>query len=114
MVLDDLINLPINSMVIFAGSALAGMGFAYYRKWSWEALDINFSTYAFGDKHALGRAVTTLGVLLAAAGSLDYLSSMTVNQLLVAGAGIGFMVPNNVEAEKLKQLKKQKEDKEDG
>lgn len=88
--------LELNPIILFAGSGFVGMVFAYYRLWAWEHADKSLAGYFFGDWHAIGRAVTTLGLLIAGAGGLDYLSAMTQQQIIVAGLGLGVIVPERV------------------
>ena len=54
----------------------------------------------FGDGHEVGRAITTLIVLCACAGSFDYLGNLTIQQIIIAGAGLGLMVPEKAGKEK--------------
>lgn len=83
--------------IAFVLSGLAGMVYAYYRKWSFDAIQAPFFVYIFGDGHAVGRALTTLGAMCAGAGGLDYLTPLTLSQIIIAGAGIGLLVPQTVE-----------------
>lgn len=82
---------------IFVASGLIGMGYAYYRKWSYEITGIGLLAYMFGDAHATGRALTTFAALCAGAGGLSYLDSLTANQIIIAGCGIGLLVPQTVD-----------------
>lgn len=84
-------------MAIFAGSGMLGMIYAYYRKWSFDVLNRSLFAYIFGDWHAIGRALTTLAAMCAGAGGLDYLDTLSLNQIIIAGAGIGLLVPQTVE-----------------
>lgn len=93
------IVLMVKSMT-FAFSALLGMIYAYYRKWSESDLMISVWTYMFGNPHAIGRALTTLIALCVGAGGLDYLEPLSLNQIFLAGAGIGLLVPQTVENRK--------------
>lgn len=83
--------------IAFVASGLLGMVYAYYRKWSFDAIQAPFFVYIFGDGHAVGRALTTLGAMCAGAGGLDYLTPLTLSQIIIAGAGIGLLVPQTVE-----------------
>lgn len=84
-------------LLLFAGSSFLGMVFSYYYKWSWSGDNRPLMTYLTGDKHAIGRALTTLAILLTTAGALDYLTTMDTYQIFIAGLGIGSMVPSKVE-----------------
>ena len=85
---------------IFIASGIVGMLYAYYRKWSFEISDKGLLAYMFGDAHATGRAITTFAAMCAGAGGLSYLDSLTVSQIIIAGAGIGLLVPQNLEQRK--------------
>ena len=108
--IDDIIlslsNLEISSLSLFIASAVAGMVFAYYRKWSWSEIDKPLWIYLTGDKHATGRALTTLVLMCGAAGSLDYLNSLTDIQIVIAAAGIGYMVPSTIEQQTRSEIGK--------
>lgn len=82
--------------LIFSAAGVTGMIFAYLRIWSYEYEHLTFAQFFFGDPHATGRAVTTLGLLIAGAGGLDYLSTMTHHQLIIAGFSLGLIVPERV------------------
>ena len=81
---------------LFVLAGLNGMLFAYYRKWSYDEGAQSLRGYMFGDFHAVGRAITTLLAMCVGAGGLSYLDVMTTTQILIAGAGIGLLVPENV------------------
>jgi hypothetical protein len=81
---------------LFVLAGMNGMLFAYYRKWSYDQGAQSLRGYMLGDMHAVGRAVTTLIAMCVGAGSLSYLDGMTTTQILIAGAGIGLLVPENV------------------
>lgn len=95
-ILESLDNL--RELLLFAGSSFLGMVFAYYYKWSWSRDQRPLMEYLTGDRHAVGRALTTLAILLTTAGALDYMSTMQTYQIFVAGLGIGSMVPSKVES----------------
>lgn len=80
---------------LFALSGLLGMLFAYYRSWAWGDKTIDLWVYMFGDSHAVGRALTTLAAMCAGAGGLSYLDTLTTQQIVIAGLGIGLLVPEN-------------------
>ncbi len=81
----------------FVVSGIVGMLYAYYRKWSFETVDKGLAGYMFGDAHATGRAITTFAAMCAGAGGLSYLDGLTMSQIIIAGAGIGLLVPQTVE-----------------
>ena len=86
---------------IFAAAGVAGMLFAYLRIWSYEYEHLTLAQFFFGDPHATGRAITTLGLLIAGAGGLDYLSAMTHHQIIIAGFSLGLIVPERVKNGKI-------------
>jgi len=90
----------IEKIGLFAGCGVVGMIFGYYRRWSYDKQGIGLFNYMFGDGHAVGRAITTLIILCAGAGSFDYLDNLTVQQIIVAGAGLGLLVPEKADKEK--------------
>lgn len=81
----------------FVVSGIVGMLYAYYRKWSFEVAEKGLAGYMFGDAHATGRAITTFAAMCAGAGGLSYLDGLTMSQIIIAGAGIGLLVPQTVE-----------------
>ncbi len=83
-------------VLLFSGAGVLGMAFSYLRIWSYEYEHLTLAQFFFGDPHATGRAVTTLGLLIAGAGGLDYLSTMTHHQLIIAGFSLGLIVPERV------------------
>jgi len=87
--------------IIFSLAGVVGMTFAYLRIWSYEYEHLSFAEFFFGDPHATGRAITTLGLLIAGAGGLDYLNAMTHHQLLIAGFSLGLIVPERVKNGKI-------------
>lgn len=82
---------------MFVASGLTGMGYAYYRKWAYEMAGTGLLAYMFGDAHATGRALTTFAAMCAGAGGLSYLDALTTNQIIIAGCGIGLLVPQTVD-----------------
>lgn len=81
---------------LFILSGIAGGMYGYWRQWSWTDKITPLWDYMFGDWHAFGRAFTTLLAMCAGAGGLDYLDTMTTQQIVVAGLGIGILVPQTV------------------
>jgi hypothetical protein len=93
-------SLPaLDGMLLFMIAGFVGMAVGYYRRWSYKSSE-PFTEYAFGDMHAFGRAITTLLLMCMGAGGLEYLEAMTDMQILIAGAGIGFTVPEKAELRK--------------
>ena len=86
-------------ILLFSGAGVLGMAFSYLRIWSYEYEHLTLAQFFFGDPHATGRAVTTLGLLIAGAGGLDYLNAMSQHQIIVAGFSLGLIVPERVKNE---------------
>jgi len=89
-------------VLMFGFAAILGMTYAYVSKWAnSDDLSISLSKYLFGDKRAVVRALSTLGVLCVGAGGLSYLDTLSGFNIFVAGAGIGFLVPGRLENGKI-------------
>ena len=83
-------------VAMFGFAAILGMLYAYVSKWANSTdYSITLSKYLFGDKRAVVKALSTLGVLCIGAGGLDYLDSLNGFNIWVAGAGIGYLVPQH-------------------
>ena len=87
--------------LIFSAAGVIGMAFSYFRIWSYEYEHLTLAQFFFGDPRATGRAITTLGLLIAGAGGLDYLSAMTHHQIIIAGFSLGLIVPERVKNGKI-------------
>jgi hypothetical protein len=82
---------------MFGFAAILGMLYAYVSKWA-NSIDysITLGKYLFGDKRAVVKALSTLGVLCVGAGGLSYLDTLTGFNIFVADAGIGYLVPGRM------------------
>lgn len=79
---------------MFGFAAILGMLYAYISKWANSSdLTVSLSRYLFGDKRAVVRALSTLGILCVGAGGLSYLDTLSGFNIFVAGAGVGYLVP---------------------
>ena len=87
-------------IILFVASGLFGMSFAYCRKWAHTDTGAGLFMYMFGDERATMRAITTFVAMCVGAGGLSYLDTLTINQIIIAGAGIGLLVPQTVEQNK--------------
>lgn len=103
-VYEQLSNIEFYKLTFFALGAFGGMLFAYWARWSWDELDIGLCKYLVGDKHAVGRALTTLIILCVVTDGKNYLELMPIEDILFAGAGIGLLVPAAVESKKKQKL----------
>lgn len=85
-------------VLMFGFAAILGMIYAYVSKWANSTdYSITLGKYLFGDKRAVVRALSTLGVLCVGAGGLSYLDTLTGFNIFVAGCGIGYLVPGRLE-----------------
>ena len=85
-------------VAMFGFAAILGMLYAYISKWANSTdYSITLGKYLFGDKRAVVKALSTLGVLCVGAGGLDYLDTLNGFNIFVAGCGIGYLVPGRIE-----------------
>lgn len=82
---------------MFAIASIVGMLFAYVNRWANGDSQASLTSYLFGDKKAIVKAYSTLFMLWAGAGGLSYLDTLTGFNILLAGAGIGYLVPQTLE-----------------
>lgn len=88
--------------VMFVVSGVLGMYYAYLVKWSRSDSKLGAHAYMFCNKKAAMTAVLTFVAMCVGAGGLSYLDTLTINQIIIAGAGIGLLVPQTVEQNKIK------------
>lgn len=88
----------IEKMSIFIGSGLLGMLYSYAWKWAEMPKGVSLLSYLFCDTKATTKAILTFCGAVAGVASLDYISSLTLTQLIVAGGSVGLMIPEKVEA----------------
>ena len=86
------------SGLIFVLAGLMGTCFAYLRRWAFSDDTVPLKAYFFADGKAIARALTTLGIACAAIGGFQYFEVMTPGQVIVAGIGVGIMIPERVES----------------
>ncbi len=77
---------------------LAGMLYAYTWKWVDEIKDKTYFQYLFGDQRALLKAVLVFVASCAGVLSLDYLNLLDNLHLMIAGVGLGLLIPQKVDA----------------
>ena len=80
---------------MFGFAAILGMGAAYTIRWSEGAYKTTLWVHYMFDPPGMARAFVTLFTLCLAAGGLDYLESLRGIHILIAGAGIGYLVPQH-------------------
>lgn len=85
---------------VFVVSGLLGMFYAYCGKWAELHNNVGIFDYMFGNPQATMKAVLKLIAMCAGAGGLSYLDTLTMNQIMIAGAGIGLLVPQSMEGSK--------------
>ncbi|PSJ15864.1 hypothetical protein C7H79_16715 [Nitrosomonas supralitoralis] len=84
-------------LFMFAFASILGMLFAYVNRWANSDSKETLKSYLFGDPKAVVKAFSTLFMLWAGAGGLSYLDTLTGFNIFLAGAGIGYLVPQTVE-----------------
>lgn len=84
-------------LLMFASASILGMLLVYVNKWANSDSKSSLASYLFGDHKAVVKAFSTLFMLWAGAGGLSYLDTLTGFNILLAGAGIGYLVPQTAE-----------------
>lgn len=100
----EILNISLRDIIkflLFGFAAFIGMFIAYIVEYSKVSRTIGLWEYLTGNKQAKWRALVALGTYCIGAGSLDYLDTLEGMKLLIAGAGIGFLVPQKTQ---LKQV----------
>lgn len=82
----------------FVIPGLLGMLYAYTWKYVDEVTDRSYLNYLFGDSRALLKALLVFIASCAGVLSLDYLNLLDNLHLMLAGAGLGMLIPQKVEA----------------
>ena len=80
-------------VLMFGFAAFLGIVAAYTMRWSEDAYKTTTWFRYMYNPPAAGRAIVTLFTMCLAAGGLDYLESLRGIHILIAGAGIGYLVP---------------------
>lgn len=98
----EIINLLIEKdeairLCMFAFASILGMLFAYVNKWAHGDSKSSLGSYLFGDPKAVVKAFSTLFMLWAGAGGMSYLDTLTEFNIFLAGAGIGYLVPQTAD-----------------
>lgn len=76
---------------------LLGMLYAYTWKFVDEIKDKTYFTYLFGDTRALLKALLVFIASSAGMLSLDYLNLLDELHLMIAGVGLGLLIPQKVD-----------------
>ncbi len=86
----------IQQIAIFVASGLLGMLYAYCWKWVELTRKVSLISYLFGDsKETLKVVLIFISTVVGTVG-LDYLNSMNTFQTILAGCGIGLLIPQKV------------------
>ena len=95
MLFDDVLMIKLMHFII---PGIFGMIYAYAWRWVEKVKDKSLSQYLFGDKRALIKAILVFIASCAGMLSLDYLSMLDNLHLMIAGLGLGLLIPDKVEA----------------
>ena len=83
-------------IAVFTISGLLGMLYAYSWKWVELPAKISLFSFLFGNsKETLKVILVFISTVVCTVG-LDYLSSMNMFQTIMAGCGIGLLIPQKV------------------
>jgi hypothetical protein len=88
----------ITKMLHFIVPGLFGMLYAYMWRWVDKEKTKNLFTYLFGDKRVLTKALLVFVASCAGVLSMDYLNQLDNAHLMLAGIGLGLLIPQKVEA----------------
>ncbi len=85
-------------LVIYITAGLLGMLYAYSWKWAEEApKSVSLWSYLTGDSRATVKAILVFIATCVPTIGLDYLNILDTMHLVVAGVGIGTIIPQKVE-----------------
>ncbi|OHE77786.1 MAG: hypothetical protein A3F67_08075 [Verrucomicrobia bacterium RIFCSPHIGHO2_12_FULL_41_10] len=101
MIEQMLVGVDLIKITIFITAGLSGMLYAYM--WKWVDLPPNSQTlteFLFGNTKNTLRALLVFVGCVAGTLSLDYISHLDYIHLLVAGVGVGLLIPGKVEETK--------------
>lgn len=83
-------------IILFVGAGILGMLYAYCWKWVELPTKISLFSFLFGNsKETIKVLLVFISTIVGAVG-LDYLSNMDTFQILIAGCGIGLLIPQKV------------------
>ena len=83
-------------IVLFVGAGLLGMLYAYCWKWVELPAKITLFSFLFGNsKETIKVLLVFISTVVGTIG-LDYLSNMNTFQTIIAGCGIGLLIPQKV------------------
>lgn len=85
-----------DQIVIFIISGLSGMLYAYCWKWVEMPQHVPLLTYLFGDFKATLKVLLVFISTCVGAVGLEYLDSLSIFQTIVAGCGLGLLIPQKV------------------
>lgn len=97
---DQLIQLDVGEavkLIVFILAAIAGTFAAYTMRWTeGPHKTIGYWRYMYNPP-TIGRAAVKLFALCLGAGSMPYLDSLQGIHIIVAGAGVGYLVPQHID-----------------
>lgn len=95
--IQDIINSPLlDNLLLFITSGVLGIIYAYSWKWVELTNGITYTKYMFGDKKEVIKIALVFISLCIGTLSLNYLEAMNAIQIIVAGASMGFLVPQKI------------------
>lgn len=83
-------------ILIFITSELLGMLYAYCWKWVELKEKISLFSYLFGDSKETLKVILVFTSTVVGTVGLDYLNSLNTFQTILAGCGIGLLIPQKV------------------
>lgn len=95
--------IPVQQILIFVGSGILGMFYAYAWKWVELKDSPSLFNYLFGNKKETLKAVLVFISTIVGTVGLDYLSNLSMFQTILAGAGLGLLIPQKVHDKEVNQ-----------
>lgn len=83
-------------VLFFVIAAFFGMLYSYAYKWSESFSKSGLLAYLTCDSKSVTKAVCALLAATLGAGSLSYLDSLSISEIMIAGAGIGALIPGKL------------------
>lgn len=89
----------------FVIPGLLGMLYAYLWRWVERENTKTLWCYLFGDKKATVKVLLVFIASCAGILSMDYLNLLDTAHLMIAGLGLGLLIPQKVDSQSEKQIK---------
>lgn len=90
-------------ILLFVGSGILGMLYAYCWKWVELKDSPSLISFLFGNKKETLKVLLVFISTIAGTVGLDYLSTLSTFQILLAGAGLGLLIPQKVAEKSIKE-----------